>query len=82
MGHDSSPGPGARAVGLAWVGGSAITPEIPLMGVQLLFITCTANSQTGQQLVPEVPDAWAILAGEGEEDDGLAEEEEGFFVSL
>lgn len=52
------------------------------MGVQLLFITCTANSQTGQQLVPEVPDAWAILAGEGEEDDGLAEEEEGFFVSL
>ncbi|KAM6356994.1 transmembrane protein 44 [Alca torda] len=47
------------------------------LDVALLFIACTAKSQTSQRLVPEVADAWAPLAGEGEEeDDGGAEEEE------
>ncbi|XP_063195153.1 transmembrane protein 44 isoform X2 [Chroicocephalus ridibundus] len=46
------------------------------LDVALLFIACTAKSQTSQRLVPEVPDAWAPLAGEGKEDDGEAEEEE------
>ncbi|XP_029885169.1 transmembrane protein 44 isoform X3 [Aquila chrysaetos chrysaetos] len=46
------------------------------LDVVLLFITCTANSQMGQRLVPEVPDAWAPLAGDGEEGDRRAVEEE------
>lgn len=75
MGHGSSPDLGAWAGGA----GSAVTPEIPLMGAQLLFITCTAKSQVGQWLVPEVPDAWAPLAGDGEEGDRRAVEEEVFF---
>lgn len=78
MGHGSSPDLGAWAGGA----GSAVTTEIPLMGAQLLFITCTAKSQVGQQLVPEVPDAWASLAGDGEEGDRRAVEEEVFFLSL
>ncbi|KAM6065312.1 transmembrane protein 44 [Theristicus caerulescens] len=46
------------------------------LDVALLFLACTAKSQMGQRLVPEVPDAWALLAGEREEDDGGAAEEE------
>lgn len=78
MGHGASPDLGA------WVGraGSAVAPEIPLMGAQLLFLTCMAKSQVGQRLVPEVPDAWAPLAGDGEEGDRRAVEEEVFFLSL
>lgn len=51
MGHGSYPDLGAWAGGA----GSAVTPEIPLMGAQLLFITCMAKSQVGQRLVPEAP---------------------------
>jgi len=36
----------------------------------------------GQRLVLEVPDAWALLAGEGEEDYRGAVEEEGFSLTL
>ncbi|XP_069648456.1 transmembrane protein 44 isoform X1 [Haliaeetus albicilla] len=46
------------------------------LDVVLLFITCTAKSQVGQRLVPEVPDAWAPLAGDGEEGDRRAVQEE------
>ncbi|XP_052660935.1 transmembrane protein 44 isoform X3 [Harpia harpyja] len=46
------------------------------LDVVLLFVTCTAKSQMGQRLVPEVPDAWVPLAGDGEEGDRRAVEEE------
>ncbi|XP_074889348.1 transmembrane protein 44 [Buteo buteo] len=46
------------------------------LDVVLLFLTCMAKSQVGQRLVPEVPDAWAPLAGDGEEGDRRAVEEE------
>ncbi|KAM9615563.1 uncharacterized protein ACIBXB_021963, partial [Morphnus guianensis] len=48
------------------------------LDVVLLFVTCTAKSQMGQRLVPEVPDAWVPLAGDGEEGDRRAVEEEVF----
>ncbi|XP_009466798.1 PREDICTED: transmembrane protein 44 [Nipponia nippon] len=52
------------------------------LDVALLFLACTAKSQKGQRLVPEVPDAWALLAGEREEDDRGAVEEEWDFEDM
>ncbi|CAM9325711.1 unnamed protein product [Bubo scandiacus] len=69
--HDQQPGHVLRA--LPWL---LIALGSAALDMALLFITCMAKSQTGQQLVPEVPDAWALLAGEREDDDGRAEEEE------
>ncbi|XP_026710660.1 transmembrane protein 44 isoform X4 [Athene cunicularia] len=69
--RDQQPGHILRA--LPWL---LIALGSAALDMALLFVTCMAKSQMGQQLVPEVPDAWALLAGEREEDDRRAEEEE------